>query len=87
MGAFPQPSSKTELRRLASEALKIAMRKRKHKILHVIPEGETGALRDKKTGEIIEWNGRRSFKKLGKRKLMQKAENAKRYHWRMTRMG
>lgn len=82
---LPQ-SSKAELRRLATEALKTARRKRKNKILHILPEGDTGALRDK-NGEIIEWNGRVSFKKLGKRAIFRKAHLAKMHFRYMRAMG
>jgi len=72
-------STKTALRELADLAIKVARRKRKYKVLRIIPEGQSGA--------VGEWNGRKSFKKLGKRKFKQKLVGARAYQHRITRMG
>lgn len=72
------PSTKAFLRELANQALKVAGRRRKNKIVKVVPEGESG-----KTGE---WNGRKSFKKLGKRKFKKKLAQQQAYRKRMTAM-
>lgn len=70
--------SKSELRALARGCVnpvcpgcgrKLGKRVRIKKV----PEGETGALKNK-DGNIIQWRGRRSFKKMGKRKFMSKLD-------------